>query len=93
MAVSKLELRIAALEESLERRIAALEAEIANLKQQQATENRTSKDWVESIYGSFANDPDYDKAMELGRKYREAQRPKPAKKKAVKKPQSVKRRA
>lgn len=75
MAVSKLELRIAALEESFERRMAAFEAEIANLKPQQTMGNHTGDDWLHSIYGSFVNDPDYNKAMELGRKYRESQWP------------------
>lgn len=89
MATSKLELRIATLEENFERRIAILESEVAKLRQELRSSVGGKKDWIDSIYGSFANDPDYDKAMELGRKYREAQRPKPAKKKA-KKTQSVK---
>ncbi len=93
MAVSKLELRIAALEESSERRIAILESEVAKLRQELRSSTGNKKDWIDVIYGSFANDPDYDKAMELGRKYREAQRPKTTRKKAVKKTQSVKRRA
>lgn len=93
MATSEFELRLAALEETFERRITILENEVARLRQELRSSVGNKKDWIDAIYGSFANDPDYDKAMELGRKYREAQRPKPAKKKAVKKTQSGKRRA
>ncbi|HZS03436.1 MAG TPA: hypothetical protein VFD58_01055 [Blastocatellia bacterium] len=67
MAVSKLEMRVA-----------ALEAEMARLKQKV---EGPELPWWEKIWGTFANDPDYDKAMELGRKYRESLRPK-AKKQA-----------
>jgi hypothetical protein len=89
MATSKLELRIAALEETFERRLTILENEFAKLRLELRSSAGEKKHWLDAIYGSFANDPDYDKAMELGRKYREAQRPKPTKKKA-KKMQSVK---
>ncbi len=40
--------------------------------------------WWEQRWGVFDNSSDYGKAMELGRKYRAAQRPKPAKKKTRK---------
>lgn len=83
----------------LEARIASLENELKLLKDslrsgQSATTER--RDWIDDIWGSFANNPDYDKAMELGRKYRESLRPKPAKKRSVKsrkKKSSVKRRS
>lgn len=80
MAASKLAL--------LESRVANLEAELALLKQRQTT-SVSPLPWWEERWGVFDNDPDYEKAMELGRKYRESLRPKPAKgrgrKKAVKK--------
>ncbi len=74
----------------LEMRMRALETEIEQLKQQSgvAEESREKprKDWVNLIYGAFADYPDYDKVVALGRKYRESLRPKAARKKARKKP-------
>lgn len=76
MATSKLAL--------LESRIATLEADLAELKHQSPGKTvLPGDDWVDKIYGAFADDPDYDKAMALGRQYREAQRPQKAKKGAV----------
>jgi hypothetical protein len=63
----------------LKDRVAALEAEVARLKVQLESSNRNSKDWVDKIAGSFANDPIYEEAMRLGRQYRESLRPKPRK--------------
>jgi hypothetical protein len=80
MATSKLAL--------LESRVATLEAELAQLKDEQIASPKTNgvmgDAWINKIFGAFADDPDYDKAMELGRKYRESLRPKPAKKKGKK---------
>jgi len=59
-------------------RVAALELEVARLR---ALINCATKsgDWIDAIWGTFANDPVYDKAMRLGRQYRESLRPKPRK--------------
>ena len=57
----------------LEKRIAALEAEVAGLKLRAGSS--ASKPWWETTYGIFANDPAYDEAMRLGREYRESTRP------------------
>jgi hypothetical protein len=57
----------------LEARLIALETEVAQLKAQQQTSAETP--WWEEILGSFANDPAYDEAMQLGRQYRESLRP------------------
>lgn len=75
MAVSKLAL--------LESRVATLEAQVAQIKTIPQTITQTD-DWVDQIYGLFADYPDFDKVAELGRKYRESLRPKPAKRKAPK---------
>ena len=80
MAASKLAI--------LESRIATLETKIEQLeegKNASAEMNgRPGDAWINKIYGAFADDEDYEKAMELGRKYRESLRPKPAKKKSSK---------
>lgn len=57
-------------------RLTTIEADLANLKQQVQAISETKKDWLDVIWGTFANDPLYDEAMELGRKYRESLRPK-----------------
>ena len=75
----------------IESRVAALEAEVARLKER--VEKPTPRgDWLDEIYGTFDNDPIYEEAMRLGREYRESLRPKPARK-AVRKSgeKSVKR--
>jgi len=60
----------------LEDRVAALETEVARLKQKI---EGNSKSWTDEIVGAFANDPAFEEAMRLGRAYRESLRPKPKK--------------
>jgi hypothetical protein len=57
----------------IEKRVAALEEELARLKSQ-VERARASKPWWERIAGSFKDDPVYEKAMKLGRQYRRSQR-------------------
>ncbi len=59
----------------IEVRLIALETEVARLKSQQQTSAKIPL-W-EEILGSFANDPAYDKAMQIGRQYRESLCPQP----------------
>ena len=68
---------------SLEKRVADLEAQLEAVQKKLAALDQT-KPWWERIAGTFENDPHYEKAMRLGRQYRESQRPKRkrAKKKA-----------
>jgi hypothetical protein len=63
----------------LEQRVAALEAELVQLKAKVDGAKKTGADWLDKIYGSFANDPIYEEAMRLGREWRESFRPKPGK--------------
>ncbi|MEE3715238.1 hypothetical protein V2H45_00605 [Tumidithrix elongata RA019] len=58
---------------SLEERVAVLEAEILRIKDKVET-TTTAKPWWEKTVGTFANCSDYDKAMQLGRKYRKSLR-------------------
>jgi hypothetical protein len=62
----------------IELRVAALEAEVAQLKQRLDAVAEPATPWWQQIYGTFADDPMYAEAMRLGREYRESLRPKPA---------------
>jgi hypothetical protein len=64
---------------SLEERVQALEEELARLKAELKRGAKSKQPWWEQIAGTFANDPVYEEAMQLGRKYRESLRPKPRK--------------
>lgn len=77
MATSKLAL--------LESRIATLEAELAKLKKDAEMPETLPLPWWEERWGLFDNEPDYEKAMELGRQYRESLRPKRLRSKSSKK--------
>jgi hypothetical protein len=58
---------------NLEKRVTELETELAALRKK--VEAMTgSKPWWERIAGTFENDPIYEQAMKIGRKYRRAQR-------------------
>jgi hypothetical protein len=62
---------------TLEERMAAVEQELAQLKQQlQAEAHSSPLPWWEKIAGTFADSEHYDEAMRLGREYRESLRPK-----------------
>ena len=62
---------------TLEERVAMLEQELAQLKQQLKAETSSAPlPWWEKIAGTFANSENYDEAMRLGREYRESLRPK-----------------
>ena len=73
----------------LEMRLESLEAEVAQLKRQSSLPAEQKKepkqDWVNLIFGAFADYPDYDKVVELGRKYRESLRPAATRKKTTRK--------
>lgn len=61
---------------SLEERVAALEAELARLKQERMGTASHQQPWWAEIWGTFKDDPIYAEAMRLGREYRESLRPK-----------------
>lgn len=65
---------------ALATRVAALEAEVAQMKEQLAKTTEPSGDWLDEIFGAFDNDPIYEEAMRLGREYRESLRPKDTRK-------------
>lgn len=63
----------------IEQRVAVLEEEVARLKAKLEKAVPSRGDWLNDIYGAFADDPHFEEAMRLGRKYRESLRPKPTK--------------
>lgn len=72
--------------EMLERRLAAVEADLAKLKSQRPGAQAVSPDhWWQKIHGTFENDEAFQEAMRLGRKWRESQRPKARRLKAKRK--------
>lgn len=56
----------------LEIRVAALETEIERLKRRLTKQAQSKAHWVDEVYGAFANDPDFLEAMRLGRQYRKS---------------------
>ncbi len=63
--------------ETLEQRVAAVEQELAQLKQQLQKETQPDPlPWWEQIFGTFANSEAHEEATRLGREYRESLRPK-----------------
>jgi ActR/RegA family two-component response regulator len=64
----------------IEKRIAALEEELAKLRSK--VEGTTAvKPWWERIAGTFHDDPVYEEAMKLGRHYRRSLNRSPGKRK------------
>jgi hypothetical protein len=59
---------------SLEKRVAALEEELASLRRKSESASG-SKRWQENIAGTLAHDPIYEEEMRSGREYRESLRP------------------
>lgn len=58
----------------IEERVTILESEVSQLKRVMASPRRPQKRWWREIAGTFANNPDFEEAMRLGREYRESQR-------------------
>ncbi|OUC16191.1 MAG: hypothetical protein B0A82_02920 [Alkalinema sp. CACIAM 70d] len=56
---------------TLEHRVSQLEAELAQIKQ---LLQPSPHPWWQNVFGTFADCPDYDEAMRLGREYRESLR-------------------
>ena len=62
---------------STEERLTTLEKEMAQIKQQLATEKpQTTQHPWDKVFGSFANSEGFEEAIRLGREYRESLRPK-----------------
>jgi len=59
---------------SLEKRVAALEEQIAEMRRR-GPASSNSREWLDDLYGKFAGDEVFDRAMKLGAKYRNSLRP------------------
>jgi hypothetical protein len=66
---------------NLEQRVAALERQVALLRQGYESSAPAGRAWLDDLYGKFAGDPIFDQAMKLGRKYRQSLRPRARKSK------------
>jgi hypothetical protein len=60
----------------IEQRVAALEVEVTRLKEKLEAVTKPARPWWQEIYGTFADDPLHEEAMQAGREYRESLRPK-----------------
>jgi hypothetical protein len=58
---------------SIEQRLEAVEAAIAELKQQKTN---PAPNWIEQITGSFKDDPIFDEVLAYGQEFRHLDRPK-----------------
>lgn len=56
----------------IEKRLDKLESEIAEIKLMLTQKITTVKPWWEEITGTFADDPAFEEAMEIGKKYRQS---------------------
>jgi hypothetical protein len=65
---------IQTLDLSVEERLAAMEAAIADL-QRQVGLSREPGNWLEQITGAFKDDPVFEKMLRYGREYRESTYP------------------
>jgi len=63
--------------QTLEERVAALEAEVKAIRQTQNNRKTTSgnNQWVNTIFGAFKDDPLFEEAVKEGEAYRKAQVP------------------
>ena len=62
----------------IERRLTAVEEDLASLRAQIASSPPNPNSWVEDIAGTFANDSLFGEAVRLGRKWRKSDPLKPA---------------
>lgn len=73
----------------LEKRVAALEKTVAELRSQVGAEPKKEEPWWVKSAGLFANDPVFDEIVRLGREYRKSQVPDYMKKRKPKKKRSA----
>ena len=67
--------------EQLADRLEMVEKQVLELKYQLPLADELKRPWLERIYGAFEGNDVFLEAMEIGKKYRESQRPKARKSK------------
>jgi tetratricopeptide (TPR) repeat protein len=60
---------------NVEARFAAIEADIAQLKKQVASNDKAQNNWLTETFGVYADFPEYDQVIECGRQYRGSLKP------------------
>jgi hypothetical protein len=70
---------------SIEKRLQALEADVADLKKSKVGTYKSSPSWLEVWWGAFANDPAHEEAMRLGAEWRKRENEKSLRKRPKKK--------
>lgn len=65
------------MSKTIEERVKKLEHELEALKAGKV-ENGKDGDWLDTIIGSFEDDPNFDEIVRLGREFRHEDRPKDA---------------
>lgn len=62
---------------TVEERLARVEKELAELKSRVSSAAAPRANWIETISGSFKDDPDFAEIVRLGKEIRDADRPTP----------------
>lgn len=62
---------------TVEERLARVEKELAELKSRVSSAAAPRGNWIETISGSFKDDPDFAEIVRLGKEIRDADRPTP----------------
>lgn len=60
---------------TVEQRLAQVEREIADLKSRVNSLGGQKPNWIDTVSGSFKDDPDFEEIVRLGKEIREADRP------------------
>ncbi len=76
---------------SIQKRVEALEADVAALKRQinGSSEEEKKPSWLDIAWGAFANDPAYVEAMRLGAEWRKKENAKSLRRQKKKKRKNV----
>jgi hypothetical protein len=59
---------------TIEQRLANVERELAELKGELQT-LKPARNWIDSICGTFRDDPEFDEVLRLGKEIRDAEQP------------------